>query len=183
MTTEGLFTLYTDMRDFLGFDDSDVANLTALQPIVAEHGPGVTDRFYAALSDYPATAKIIEGRVDGLKRTHIEWMKDLVAGEYDQAFFNRQFRIGEVHVAVGIEPAFVESVMSVMRTGFREAIDQAVDDKDRAREMHGSLVKVLDLSLMVINLSYQDERLARISGVTGMSRKLIENLVSRGSRK
>ena len=40
-----------------------------------------------------------------------------------------------------------------------------------------SLLRVLDLDVMIINLAYGDERLARLSEFTGMSRKLIERCV------
>lgn len=175
------YQLFSDMKAFLAFDAADAENLGTLTDFVGDQGPEISEQFYTSLGAYPATAKIIEGRVDALKRTHLDWMLDLTNGEYDRGFFDRQFRIGEVHVAVGIEPAFVESVMSVMRQQFEVRLKVAFG-ADRGGELYRSLVKILDLSLMVINLSYQDERLARISGFTGMSRNLIENLVKKGKR-
>ena len=40
-----------------------------------------------------------------------------------------------------------------------------------------SYCKIIDLDLILINLAYNEERLDRLSAVTGMRRNLIENLV------
>ncbi|MCB9683346.1 MAG: hypothetical protein H6733_17915 [Alphaproteobacteria bacterium] len=179
--TKPMYDLFVDMKAFLKWTPADESNLVALADIVERHGPGISDAFYASLQAYPPTAAIVEGRVDALKATHLRWMRDLTQGDYSEAFYDGQFRIGEVHVAVGIDPAYVEAVMSVLRFQFRAALYTEFDPA-RAGELFDSLCKVLDLSLMVINLSYQDERIARISGFTGMGRKLIENLVKKGKR-
>ena len=180
---DAAFETYVQMKGFLQFDDSDSERLKSLAPVFAKHGPGITDAFYDALLAMPATAGIIEGRVDMLKKTHIAWMGELFNGEYDRAFFERQFKIGQVHVTQNINPEYVEGVTTSLRLGGRKAIADELGETGEAAAAFESLVKVLDLALMTINLAYQEERLDRISTVTGMSRKLLENLVKRGGAK
>ena len=177
------YTIYTEMKDFLKLDEQDIAHMRALRPVFEKHGPAITDAFYETLGDYPKTAKIIEGRVDALKKTHIAWTLGLFESDYGRAFFDQQYTIGQVHVVQDINPEFVEGVMNSLRLDGRKAIETELGAGADAMAHHDSLVKVLDLALMTINLAYQDERLARISGFTGMSRKLLENLVKRGGKK
>lgn len=177
------YAIFNEMKEFLSLGDDDIAHMRALKPVFEKHGPDITDRFYESLENYPKTAKIIEGRVDALKATHIKWTLELFDGEYERPFFDQQYTIGSVHVAQNINPEFVEGVMNSLRLDGRKAIETELGAGAEAMAHHDSLVKVLDLALMTINLAYQDERLSRISAFTGMSRKLLENLVKRGGKK
>jgi truncated hemoglobin YjbI len=48
--------------------------------VFAAHGAAITDQFYQRLAANPEQARMIEGRVDALKRTHNRWMSELFAG-------------------------------------------------------------------------------------------------------
>lgn len=69
-------------------------------------------RVYDQLLSHPETRKHIDGRLDMLKGTHIQWMSQLFTGPHDEAFFARQEVIGVVHVRVKIPLLFVSSSMS-----------------------------------------------------------------------
>lgn len=174
-------TTYQTMKDFLRFDEADAAALRSLRPLFEAHGAAITDDFYVLLGDNPDTARRIEGRIDALKATHRQWMLELFDGEYGEAYLERRLRIGQAHVRIGLPPEFVEGVMSFIRTAGTELIDRA-SDGDRLAQKR-ALLKILDLDLIVINLAYGEERLDRISRVTGMRRALIENLVKAGGKK
>lgn len=174
-------SVYDEMKKFLQFGDEDIANLKALAPVFEKHGGAITDRFYSTLQDFPVTAKMIEGRVESLKKTHGRWMNELFAGDYGQAYFDSRVVIGEVHVKIGLPPYYVEGVMNNIRTSGQLAI--STEMPDRAGELITSFLKILDLDLILINLAYADERLARVSKMTGMSRKLIENMINKPNKK
>jgi hemoglobin-like flavoprotein len=177
------YDTYAEMAAFLQFDDADAARLKGIAPVFAIHGPALTDAFYTSLLAMERTASIVEGRVDALKRTHTAWMGELFAGEYGRPFFEAQYRIGQVHVVQNINPEYVEGVMNVLRIGGRRILVDELGATPETMAAQDSLVKILDLSLMTINLAYADERLERISSFTGMSRRLIENCVKNGKKK
>ena len=60
-----------------------------------------------------------------------------------------------------------------------ETLQQSVE---ALTDRYASLVKVLDLDLMIINLAYGEERLERLSSFTGMSRKLLERCVTQAKK-
>jgi hypothetical protein len=70
--------IFQEIKDFIGFTDEDVASLQAIAPIFAAHGAAITDMFYVKLARDPEQRKLIEGRVDALKRTHNRWMSGAV---------------------------------------------------------------------------------------------------------
>lgn len=165
------------LKRFVDFTDADAANLKALAPVVEAHGPRITDHFYETLGAVEETAKIIEGRVEALKKTHKQYMVELTGGDYGEAYFERRSRIGQVHVVMGIDPRFVEGVMSTIRVGMLEAMAGEIADSAELAAKSGSFIKLCDIDLAIINMAYAEERLDRFSEFTGMSRRLIENVI------
>ena len=172
---------FDEMKRFLAFDDQDVANLKRLGPIFEKAGPAITEEFYETLGQFEETRNLIKGRVEALMQTHARWMGELFAGEYGETYFENRMRIGEVHVKVGLPPWYVEAVMNLIRAKSHAAISAEVGAEE-ASELYVSLIKILDLDLMIINLAYGEERLDRVSAFTGMSRKLIENVINRAKK-
>lgn len=177
------YAQFQQMKDFIGFTDADAQNLVALGPIFARQGAAITDRFYEVLGRFPETAKMIEGRVDLLKATHARWMSGLFTGTYDEGYVAERLRIGQTHVRVGLEPFWVEGVMDILRCEGLKAISAEESSSARACELAASLIKILDLDLLIIGQAYADERLDRLSKFTGMKRTLIENAIRMGGKK
>jgi Protoglobin len=169
--------VFQELKNFIGFTDDDVAALKAMAPIFAVKGAAITDLFYVKLAADPEQNKLIEGRVEALKRTHNRWMSELFAGAYGEAYFADRWKIGLTHVRVGVKPWWVEAVTSFLRTeGFRLLSSEMSDPAERTRSVQ-ALIKILEIDLMIINLAYSDETIDRLSQFTGMSRKLIERCV------
>lgn len=170
------------IKSILDFGSKDIENLIALQPIVEKHGDRITEAFYDRLNSLPDTARFLEGRLESLKAKHNAWMRTLVAGEYGEAYLQRRWKIGLVHVHVGLDPYWVESVMSYIRTSMGKAMATEISDPAELAEKHSSFVKVCDIDLAIMNLSYAEERLERIVAFTGMKRELIENIIRLSNR-
>ena len=175
--TDTQLTTFDEMKKFLQFDDKDAAHLASLQPIVEKYGSKITDGFYSRLALWPETAKYIEGRVESLSQTHLRWMRELVSGVYDEAYFESRRKIGMVHVKIGLPPHWVEAVMSTIRTEMGFAMAEEIRDPAEFAVKHASFVRICDLDLLVINAAYQDDRLRRLSTFTGMKRQLLENII------
>ncbi|MEL6343701.1 MAG: protoglobin domain-containing protein [Myxococcota bacterium] len=173
-----MFEIFEEMKRFNNFSEEDVENLKSLAPVFARHGGDITDAFYEQLANFDETAALIEGRVDSLKATHKRWMSELFTGDYGEDYFNNRRLIGDAHVRIKLSPYYVEGVMAFLRRAGLEAINTEVADTTEAQTKYQSLLKILDLDLFIINLSYSDERLNRLVKFTGMSRKLIERCIN-----
>jgi hemoglobin-like flavoprotein len=170
------------LKGFIGFTDKDAENLKALAPLFEAHGATITDAFYDKLLAEEDAAALIEGRVEQLKKTHARWMAELFAGDYGDGYFDNRWKIGLAHVRVGVRPHWVEAVMSFLRAEGLKAMAGEIADIEALTDRYASLVKVLDLDLMIINLAYGEERLERLSSFTGMSRKLLERCVTQAKK-
>lgn len=169
--------IFREIKEFIGFTDADADALRALAPVFAAHGAAITDQFYQRLAANPEQARMVEGRVDSLKRTHNRWMAELFAGTYEAAYFEDRWRIGMTHVRVGVKPWWVEAVSSFLRTEGVALLSRKIDDPELRLSGLQALVKILDIDLMIINLAYSQETIDRLSQFTGMSRKLIERCI------
>jgi hypothetical protein len=170
--------IFQEIKDFIGFTDADAASLQAHRadlrgPRGRDHRPVLRQ----ARRQPGAGPKLIEGRVDALKRTHNRWMSELFAGTYEAAYFEDRWRIGMTHVRVGVKPWWVEAVSSFLRTEGVALLSREIDDPALRLGGLQALVKILDIDLMIINLAYSQETVDRLSQFTGMSRKLIERCI------
>lgn len=172
------YATFQALKQFLGFGDQDAENLKSLAPTFERLGPAITDAFYATLGSNPETAKFLEGRVDQLKRTHRQWLAELFWGQYEQPYFDSRLRIGLAHVRIGLAAYWVEAVMSLIRSEGLKAMAQEITDPEEFASKAASLSRICDLDLAIINLSYGEDRLDRLSEFTGMKRVLIENIIS-----
>ncbi|TNE51697.1 MAG: hypothetical protein EP343_03185 [Deltaproteobacteria bacterium] len=166
-----------DFQALTGLSPEDADNLKILGPIMARHQAAITDYFYKSLAEHPETAALIEGRVDHLKGTHAKWFARLFDGDYGSGYIEERWRIGLAHVRIGLSPHWVEGVMNLIRVLGVKAIAEEFQDPNDVARYTGSLLKVLDLDLAIVNLSYQEDRLDRITEFTGMKRTLIENII------
>ena len=168
------------MAGFLGLGPADADRLTAFFPRIQGHLPGITDHFYALLGKEDQLAHFLEGKLDALKTTHLAWLEALFSGQYGAAFFERQLTVGKVHVRIALDSLWVDAVMNILRRDLLAAILETADSTEEALAVYGSLVKVMDLALMVINFAYNEHRLQLIHQVTGMPEALIERLIRVG---
>lgn len=175
MSKETIYEQFVKAKGFCQFDTKYAPILPALKDIVMAKQAEITDGFYAELAKDAVASKILEGRVDKLKATHKVWMEELFSGEYGQAYFDRRYKIGQIHVDVKVAPYFVEVIMSLLRREMSKAIlEQSPGNSDGV----AAILAVLDFELFIINGAYQEDRLERLSVVTGMGRPLLETLMT-----
>lgn len=166
-------------KNVSGLSENDQGKLKESSSVILPHIAAVTDEFYEQLAAEPRTAKYIEGRVDLLKSTHIQWLEALFSGECNDEFIESQLRIGRAHVTAKIPPLFVASSMSYLRAAFPKLISQELNSNDNgAGELASAILKMLDLCQYLIDHAYEQDRLQRLTDATGLSRPLLENLIA-----
>jgi len=158
-------------KAFCNFDAVYAPLLPTVKNMIMEHSDEITNKFYEELSNDPVASGIVEGRVDQLKVTHKKWMEELFNGEYGDAYFEQRYKIGETHVRVKIEPYFVEVITSFLRRKFAEVLKGNPDAIEAA-------LAILDLDAVIIIGAYHEDRMKRMSEVTGMNQALLERLMS-----
>jgi methyl-accepting chemotaxis protein len=91
---------------FVGMDQSQMATLIALKPLIAEAVGPALDRFYAHATSNPETARHFRdsAHIDHAKQKQVEHWGIIATGKFDHAYIDGVTRIGKVHAKLGLEP-------------------------------------------------------------------------------
>lgn len=168
-------------KSFTGLTPDKEALLQKAGSTIKPALPGVTDRFYTTLQAIEKTAPFIEGRLEQLKTTHLKWLKDLFDGPYDESYTQAMYRVGRVHVKVGLPVEFMSGGMSLISEELTTLVCQTyADDPKLCPPLLKAINAVMGFSLLVMQQSYQlsslSAELDRFLAITGMSMTLFENL-------
>lgn len=171
-----------EMQDIGKLTATERQLLAEMQPAVEKHAQAVVDAFYDHLGRFEHLAQIFQaepGRVEKLKGHLTRWLVSLTDGVYDDAYYDRRYRIGKRHVEVGLEPRYVVAAMAYCRGMAAQLIvdsEYANDPQKEARVV--ALNRVMDLDLNIMLQSYDDYRVQQFLEVTGFSKQLFETLMS-----
>jgi hypothetical protein len=182
--TELYFTeLSASAKAFAGCTSERERLLHDIAPQVLPELGRVTDRFYSRLQAIPRTAPYLEGRLPSLRRTHHAWLDSLFTEEYDTAFVEKMYRVGDAHVHANLPIEFMAGGMTLIAAELIPLVLRiAKDDVDRQVALAGAVNAALGFALIVMQESYQTSRLfaeqQRFLAITGMSRSRFNDLAA-----
>src|SRR6185437_3573095 len=135
-------------------------------PNYSPHLTARIDDFYDEIGRHPNALKVITGgqaQINRLKGTLIQWLRELLAGCYDQKYVARRWLVGWRHVEIGLEQVYTNVALSRLRLGLMRALhDNWRGDLQALQDTVRSLNKLLDLDLAIIEDAYQAEYAARL---------------------
>ena len=147
------------MKRYIGFSDEDAKLLRQLGPRMEKYLPEMAERFYAQIPHHPDASRVFtEGdiQVNRLKGTLQHWARGLFGGIYDNAYEQLRYRIGQVHVRIGLEQKYVISAMGIVRAFLTECLLLEYQASDVRIRFSRSLGKILDLDLNLMCQSYME---------------------------
>lgn len=106
------YTFLLTLEKRAGFTDEDKALLQANADWGVKVAPAMTNHFYAYLGRDEEMNKILhtgEERIHRLHETFIQWFQEMFTGidNWGPAYADRRWKIGLVHVRIGIGPQHV----------------------------------------------------------------------------
>ncbi|NEP21862.1 protoglobin domain-containing protein [Moorena sp. SIO3I6] len=111
----------------------------------------MADHFYTYLGndeEMDAIMKEKEGRMERLRVTFVQWFYEMFTGmdDWGKAYAERRWRIGLVHVKIGIGPQHVVPAMAIVVQAFTNRIK--TDSKDEALRDALSRICMIDLAFI-----------------------------------
>jgi signal transduction histidine kinase len=165
MTPDERFRRYQDLQRYVGWTDDDARNVRSVADRLAPHLAPLVDDFYDEIERHPDARKAITGgpaQIARLKGTLVEWLRELLAGPYDQHYVERRWRVGWRHVEIGLDQVYTNVALSRLRRGLLRLLTDAPAGELRASlAVRESLNTLLDLDLAIIEDAYQAEYLQR----------------------
>ncbi len=181
MTIEPLAFLQTVARR-VQLENADKETLKAAADWGKKIAPQMADIFYDYLGKDEEMNRILnatEGRIHRLHQTFIEWFGEMFTGmdNWGQAYADRRWKIGLVHVRVGIGPQHVVPAMAVVVNAVRERLRQ--DNQPEA--LYNALSKICMLDLAFIEQAYFEVTSEAVLKETGWTQTLFQRLITTGA--
>ncbi|WOD41977.1 protoglobin domain-containing protein [Nodosilinea sp. E11] len=147
-----------------------------------EIAPEMANYFYEYLGRDAEMSAILnesEGRIHRLRETFVAWFHEMFTGmdDWANAYAERRWRIGLIHVRIGIGPQHVVPAMAVV---VHEAGKRAkADGKDQ--QLCDALSKICMVDLAFIEQAYIEVSSAAVLRETGWSEGLFRRLIATGA--
>ncbi len=177
--------LLKTVHTLLGFNDADRQHLMDMGGLLTPHAAALAEMFYAALDTSPISKAILDAEPDRRMRLHstlTEWYEQIFSGKYDEAYAQRRWIIGLVHVKLGIPPMFVVgSIENVYRFSAKKLTESAAQLGGPLEGYVESLTKMLNTDLAFIEQSYADSTLRAMASEMGANEQIFRRFMSKGA--
>lgn len=158
-------TLFEELKRYVGFTEEDEALLRSVHPRAVGDLPRVADVFYQRIFAHEgAKAALIDGErsVGHLKITLRAWLDKLLAGPWNEEYFEVRCRIGRVHVRIGLPQHYMFGAMNVLRLELQAIVDRELGaQRDEHSRTQRALDKILDLELAIMLHTYREDLIAQ----------------------
>ncbi len=150
-----------ELKAYYNWGVEDEENLKKMR----DFGKKYSTEFVQELHNYLATFKDVEKYIPDEKvlKRHGEklknWFETIFYGEYDDKYVKSLYRIGEVHVKIGLPPHYMTVTMNFIRRFILEKLTFELGCSEDRDKVMSSVEKLLDLNLDVMLSSYREEEL------------------------
>jgi truncated hemoglobin YjbI len=166
-------TFLDDMKRFVGFEDIHERALAHLLPLARPEFGRIVEAFYDRILRHDEARAVLHGpaQVERLKQTLHRWLESLLAGPWDERYFEERSRIGRVHVRVALPQRYMFAAMDVIRLALCEVADAAFSREVTCHaEVVAALHKILDIELAIMLESYVGDCTSRAERLASLAR-------------
>jgi len=170
------------MKKRVSFSKEDKVILNYQANLGKEIAAVMADHFYSYLGRDPEMNALLnasESRIHRLQETFVQWFHEMFTGidDWGQAYANRRWRMGLVHVQIGIGPQHVVPAMATVVNQVSKRIK--ADGKDET--LRDALSRICTIDLAFIEQAYIEVTSAAVLKETGWTEALFRRLISKGA--
>jgi Protoglobin len=175
-------TFMAKMATRIGFTSDDKTSLNSHADWGRKIAPTMADHFYSYLGRDEEMSAILnesEGRIHRLRETFVEWFHEMFTGmdNWGNAYADRRWRIGLIHVRIGIGPQHVVPAMAAV---VHEA-GKLLQTEGLSDDVRDALSKICMIDLAFIEQAYIEVSSAAVLKETGWTEKLFKRLIVSGA--
>lgn len=151
--------IFEEMKTYIGFTERDEVLLAQLGVAIDDHIPGIVDHFYERILSNRDARRVLhhESQVESLKVTLAIWLRELLCGPHDSAYYERRRRIGIRHVEVGLHSRYMFTAMSVFAQDVGDAARRYLSG-DELFQTLTAFRRMTDLDIAIMTGTYVRER-------------------------
>jgi len=157
-------TVFAELRRYVGFDAVDEAALRWLAPAAAPSFAAIAASFYRTLREHEDAHRVFadDAQIKRLEQTLQVWMRLLLNGPWDEAYYAQRSRIGQTHVRIGLPQRYMFTGMNVLRRALLAVAETAPGTDAQHRQAATAIDKLLDLELAIMLESYHQAFVTRL---------------------
>jgi uncharacterized membrane protein (DUF373 family) len=169
---------YSTLKAHYKFTQEEELILRNLHPRMEQIADEFIDGFYDYIWGFGKTAQFLKNQeIITHHRTKIkEWFINLFCGNYDMSYFMYLYKIGEIHVKIGLPTHYVNSAFTFVRTFVLQNIEGNFHNKeDHIKEIR-AIEKIIDMNLDVLTSSYREEELSKFLSLSKFEKTILSGL-------
>ncbi|MFA7084309.1 MAG: protoglobin domain-containing protein [Arcobacteraceae bacterium] len=157
-------------------EEADI--LKTLQPRMQELSEQFIDEFYDYIWGFGKTAQFLKNKeIIAHHRTKIqEWYINLFCGKYDMLYFTSLYKIGEIHVKIGLPTHYVNSAFTFVRTFVLQNIEDNFENKEAHVKQLKAVEKIIDMNLDILTSSYREEEMSKFLSLSRIEKNILSSL-------
>src|SRR5262245_60000562 len=127
MNPDHVYRRYKELQQYVGWTAEDATRVHAVAHALEPYLAPLIDDFYADIERHPEARKVITGgaaQIERLKGTLLNWVRELLSGQYDRDYVTRRWRVGWRHVEIGLDQVYTNVALSRLRKGLLRSLDE-----------------------------------------------------------
>lgn len=166
----------------INFTDVDQNILNESADFGLAIAPKMADVFYEYLGRDPEMSAILnetDDRIHRLRETFVQWFHEMFTGmdNWGTEYADRRWRIGLIHVRIGIGPQHVVPAMAIVVNEVGKTLKEA----QKSDELREALSRICMIDLAFIEQAYLEVSSAAVLKETGWSEGLFRRLITTGA--
>jgi len=169
---------YQTLKEHYKFTKEEALLLKELQPRMEELADRFVDEFYDYIWGFGKTAQFLKNKqiIEYHRQKIKEWFINLFCGQYDLPYFLYLYKIGEIHVRIGLPTHYVNSAFTFVRTFILSSIEENFQNKEHHVQEIKAVEKMIDMNLDSLTSSYREEELGKFLSLSKIEKGILTGL-------
>ena len=169
---------HESLKEHYKFTKEEALLLQTLQPRMSELAEDFINEFYDYIWGFGSTAKFLKNQqIIDYHRSKIKaWFVNLFCGKYDLPYFTYLYKIGEIHVRIGLPTHYVNSAFTFVRTFIIKNIQENEQDEVKRAQLIVATEKIIDMNLDTLTSSYREEELSKFLSLSRFEKTILSGL-------
>ena len=150
-----------DIKTAYLFTEQDADNLVSIKNLMEKNSEDFISKFYDYILRFKNVSHYLvdENVISKHKVKVTEWFIKLFTGNYTEEYLRSIYKIGEIHVKIGLPGHYVNSSISFVRRYCYKLLTDEFGCSRQRDMLVNSTDKILDMNLDIMTFSYREEEL------------------------
>jgi len=169
---------YLTIKEHYQFSKEEEEILKTLQPKMTLVVDKFIDEFYDYIWGFGTTAQFLKNKeiISYHKGKIRAWFLHLFCGKYDLQYFMYLYKVGEVHVKIGLPTYYVNSAFTFVRTFILRNLEENFENKEEHLKEILAVEKIIDMNLDALTSSYREEELGKFLSLSKVEKNILTGL-------